>query len=157
MNRSVSVALALLAYASACGSGPAQAPQAPVASAGPSRADPSPPPGPGAGGGTAATPATPPSPAEQEHWRTVQGLAAAVDAHDLERIAAAYTPDAELTVIPGAGVLRGSENIAADQQPFFQAFPDYRYAVERAWVAPDAVIAEQVGFGTNTGDFLGMK
>jgi len=157
MNRSVSVALALLAYASACGSGPTQAPQAPVASAGPSRAAPSPPPAPSAGAGTATTPAVPPSPAEQQHWRTVQALAAAVDGHDLERIAAAYAPDAELTVIPGAGVLRGSEAIAADQQPFFQAFPDYRFAVVRAWVPPDALIAEQVGFGTNTGDFLGMK
>jgi steroid delta-isomerase-like uncharacterized protein len=72
-------------------------------------------------------------------------------------MALAYANDAELTVIPGAGTLQGRDAIAADWKPFFQAFPDLRFALSRAWLTGDVAVAEFVDAGTNSGDFLGIK
>jgi len=93
----------------------------------------------------------------RQHLAVVEALAAAINAHDPVKMALLYATDAELTVIPGAGTLRGREAIASDWKPFFQAFPDLRFGAKRAWLTGDVAVVEWVDAGTNTGDFLGIK
>jgi steroid delta-isomerase-like uncharacterized protein len=106
---------------------------------------------------TGATPAIAPRSPAERHLAAVKEIAAAVDAHDGKRMAALYAPDAVVTVIPGAGEVRGREAIARDQDAFFKAFPDLRFAVRRVWLTDAVAVAEWVMNATHTGDFQGLR
>jgi predicted ester cyclase len=112
---------------------------------------------PSAAAPAAGVEAAQPTSAMDQHLAAVQALTEATQARDAGKMAARYAPDAELTVVPAAGTLRGRDRIAADWAPYFEAFPDFRIAVKRVWLTGDVAIVDWISVGTNTGNFLGIK
>jgi steroid delta-isomerase-like uncharacterized protein len=82
---------------------------------------------------------------------------AAFNAHDLERVAALYAPDAQVASIRPEGwhTERGPAAAAQALAPYFAAFPDVRLAAVRIFRAGDRVIIEWVSDGTNKGSLGG--
>jgi steroid delta-isomerase-like uncharacterized protein len=87
---------------------------------------------------------------------TIKGLAQAVNAHDADKMASHYANDATVTVIPGAGDVKGRAAIAADQKGMFTAFPDLKMVEKRSFRTKNAAIVEWVVLGTHTGNFMNM-
>jgi steroid delta-isomerase-like uncharacterized protein len=87
---------------------------------------------------------------------TIQALKGAVNAHDGDKMSALYANDATVTVIPGAGDVRGRAAIGADQKAMFVAFPDLKMTEKRDYHTRSVAIVEWIVTGTHTGSFMNM-
>ena len=111
---------------------------------------------------TAETPATAPTTAPvaakpaATPEETTKALVAAWNAHDTDKIAAAYAENGVLR-ISGTPDLTGRAAIKAAAADSIKAFPDFKVAVTRVTMKGNVAAVEWVITGTNTGDSEAMK
>jgi ketosteroid isomerase-like protein len=85
-----------------------------------------------------------------------QAATAAINAHDSKKLSELYATDAVLTVV-GMGEFKGREAIASEIQKAFDAFPDFKFGVSKAYVKNDVLVQEWVVTGTHKGEYNGIK
>jgi steroid delta-isomerase-like uncharacterized protein len=147
--------LVAVMLAAACGGAQPAAPTAPTAAMTPAMpTTPTAPPVPE----TPATPATPATPTVKAATpeETTKALVDAWNAHDADKIAAAYAESAVLRIVPMAD-LTGRAAIKASAADTLRAFPDFKVGVTRVTMKGNLAAVEWIITGTNTGDSDAMK
>ena len=133
--------------AAACGGAEPAAPAAPTA------ATPPPPEMPATAPTTAPTAAAKPAATPEQ---TTKALVDAWNAHDAEKIAAAYAENGLLRVA-GVPDFTGRAAIKAAAAGVFKTYPDFKVAVTRVVMKGNTAVLEWVITGTQTGDAEAMK
>ena len=85
--------------------------------------------------------------------RIIEDYFAAVNAHNVERIASLFTDDGIFEDVPWGIVHHGKEGVKANFSAEFAAIPDLKVERKTLFVAGDWAAAESVMTGTHTGDF----
>lgn len=118
-----------------------------------------PPPPPPAVASAAAPDAAAPAPklslADQEKL-ALDTAAKALNAHDAQRFASVFAPDARV-VVAGGNELDGRDAIAANMKEWFDAFSQVKIGFSRVWIGGDTVVIEWVINGTHSGELFGVK
>ena len=156
MSKTLGTIVAVI-LAAACGGSPPPAPTAPTGAEAPAMpTTPTTPP-------VSETPVTTPAPAPvaakaATPEETTKALIDAWNAHDADKVAAAYAENAVLRIVPMAD-LTGRAAIKASTADSLKAFPDFKVAVTRVTMKGNLAAVEWVITGTNTGDsdFMKMK
>jgi predicted ester cyclase len=107
---------------------------------------------------TAETPVTAPAPAPKvaTPQETTMALIDAWNAHDADKVAAAYSENGMLRIAPLPD-LNGRSAIKAAAADAFKAFPDFKVATTRVTMKGNVAAVEWVITGTQTGDSDSMK
>lgn len=103
----------------------------------------------------AGAPAVKLSLAEQEAL-ALKTAALALNAHDPQKFAGVYAPDA-LIHVAGANDVSGREAVAANMREWFEAFSQVKLGFSRVWIAGDTVAIEWVINGTHSGELFGVR
>ena len=99
-------------------------------------------------------PAAPPAPPKPSMADTLKVLFDGVSSRDPHKMLAAYADGA--TVVTD-GQVRAAKDSVADQQPFFDAFPDARATLGRTWTSGSVAVVAWVFTGKNDGPLMGQK
>ena len=92
----------------------------------------------------------------EAQMQTVMLIATAMQSRDADKLAAAYSHNARLTIYGGIGELHGSRGVAAEQQKYFDAFTDTKFGVSRVWERGSTWAVEWAFSGTQAATFLGV-
>ena len=85
--------------------------------------------------------------------RIIEDYLAALNAHDVEKIASFFTDDGIFEDVPMGIVHQGKEGVKANFSAEFTAFSDYKVEIKTLFVADDWAAVESVMTATHTGDF----
>ncbi len=80
----------------------------------------------------------------------------AFNRHDVDALVECYTPEAVNFQVAAGGPRVGTDDIRADFESFFSAFPDTYARVENILADGNWAAWEWLGGGTLTGEFLGF-
>ncbi|MGB3129909.1 MAG: ester cyclase, partial [Dehalococcoidia bacterium] len=83
----------------------------------------------------------------------IEDYGAALNAHDVERIASLFTDDGIFEDVPMGIVHHGKEGVKANFSMEFTAFSDYKVEMKTIIVAGEYAATEAVMTATHTGDF----
>jgi steroid delta-isomerase-like uncharacterized protein len=86
----------------------------------------------------------------------IDRLTEAWNAHDAERVAACYAPDAVSRDVTLTDSLHGRTAIRNGAQTYMRAFPDIRVEVKRLFGDGELICEEWRATGTHRGDLFGL-
>jgi steroid delta-isomerase-like uncharacterized protein len=86
----------------------------------------------------------------EEAKRVLHDVVAAVNSHDVEKMALFFTDDCLYEDVASGGVMRGTEALKAAYRDVFAEIPDFRLEVVSLFIAGDWAGSEWVMTGTST-------
>jgi steroid delta-isomerase-like uncharacterized protein len=80
----------------------------------------------------------------------------AINARDLERLSALYTPDCQVESPLAAGTVQGRQAVTKIHQALFDALPDLHLRQDQLLIEGDEAVQIGTMTGTYTGGFMGL-
>ena len=121
---------------------------------------PPPPPPPTSSATAVVADAGPPAPVKlslgDQEKLSLKTAVEAMNAHDPQKFASVYAPDA-LIHVAGANDVSGRDQVAANMKEWFDTFSQVKLGFSRVWIKDDTVAIEWVINGTHSGDLFGVK
>ena len=93
---------------------------------------------------------------EEEMRATMQGILAALNAHDVAQMSLYWTDDIVYDFVPQPPPLNGKEEVAAFFGGLFQGVPDFHSTQTRILVSGNIMVTEAMATGTHLGELSGI-